>query len=168
MNPQLLKRLRRIKAFLLDVDGVLTDDAVRLGPDGLETKVFSVMDTDSIKAAQESGVHFGIITTHASEVVLRRAKELNIHDVYHGSYDKLDAYREFKELYDFDDEDVAFMGDGILDLGVLKLVGFAATPSNGHPSARMAAHFVSRFRGGHGAVREVLTMLVQVRRARGA
>ena len=166
-NPQLFARLSRIKAFLLDVDGVLTDDAIRLTPDGIETKVFNMMDTDSIRAAQKNGVHIGIITSHASEAVLTRARELDIHDVYHGSYDKAEAYREFKELYDFSDEEVAFMGDGILDLGVLKQVGFAATPSNGHPSARMAAHFVSRYRGGHGAVREVLNLLVQVRQAQG-
>lgn len=167
MNPQLFSRLSRIKAFLLDVDGVLTDDAVRLTPDGIETKVFNMMDTESIRAAQKNGVHIGIITSHASEAVLTRVRELNIHDVYHGSYDKAEAYSEFKDLYEFSDEEVAFMGDGILDLGVLKQVGFAATPSNGHPSARMAAHFVSRHRGGHGAVREVLNLLVQVRQAQG-
>ncbi len=167
INPQLFNRLSSIKAFLLDVDGVLTDDAVRLTPDGIETKVFNMMDTESIRAAQKNGVHIGIITSHASEAVLARARELDIHDIYHGSYDKAEAYREFKDLYDFTDEEVAFMGDGILDLGVLKQVGFAATPANGHPSARMAAHFVSRHRGGHGAVREVLTMLVQVRQAQG-
>ncbi|MBN1449332.1 MAG: HAD hydrolase family protein [Bacteroidetes bacterium] len=165
LNPQLLTRLRRIKAFLLDVDGVLTDAAIRLTPDGLETKVFNMMDSESITAAQNSGVRIGIITTHAPEVVLQRARELHIHDIYHGSYDKVDAYEEFKQLYDFEDEEVAFMGDGILDLGVLRQVGFAATPSNAHSSARMAAHFVSRYQGGHGAVREVLNMLVQVRRA---
>lgn len=167
INPQLFSRLSRIRAFLLDVDGVLTDDTVRLTPDGIETRVFNVMDTESIRAAQKNGVHLGIITSHASEIVLTRARELNIHDVYHGSYDKAEAYGEFKELYDFADEEIAYMGDGILDLGVLKQVGFAATPSNGHPSARMAAHFVSRYRGGHGAVREVLNLLVQVRQAQG-
>lgn len=167
INPQLFSRLSRIKAFLLDVDGVLTDNSVRLTPDGIETKVFNVMDTESIRVAQKNGVHIGIITSHASEVVLTRARELNIHDVYHGSYDKLEAYTEFKNLYEFTDEEVAFMGDGILDLGVLRQVGFAATPSDGHPSARMTAHFVSRYRGGHGAVREVLNLLVRVREAQG-
>ncbi|MCB2203269.1 HAD hydrolase family protein [bacterium] len=161
LNPQLALRLRRIKAFLLDVDGVLTDSAITLTPDGLESRVFHMMDTDSIQAAQSIGVHFGIITTHASDAVLERARELNIHDIYHGSYDKAEAYDEFKSLYELDDAEIAFMGDGMLDVSVLKQVGFAAAPSNAHPSARMAAHYVSRYRGGHGAVREVLTMLVQ-------
>jgi len=163
INPQIARRLRGIEAFLLDVDGVLTDSAITLTPDGLQTRVFHMMDTDSIQAAQKIGVHFGIITTHASDAVIARARELSIHDIYHGTYDKAEAYDEFKMLYELDDAQIAFMGDGILDLSVLRQVGFAATPSNAHPSARMAAHFVSRHRGGHGAVREVLNMLVQVR-----
>jgi 3-deoxy-D-manno-octulosonate 8-phosphate phosphatase (KDO 8-P phosphatase) len=163
INPQLARRLHLVKAFLLDVDGVLTDGAVTLTPEGLQTRVFQMMDTDSIQAAQAIGVHFGILTTHASESILTRARELNIHDVYHGMYDKAEAYEDFKSLYELEDEQIAFMGDGILDLTVLRQVGFAATPSNAHPSARMAAHFVSRYRGGHGAVREVLNMLVAVR-----
>ena len=162
VNPQIAGRLRQVRAFLLDVDGVLTDSAITLTPDGLQTRVFQLMDTESIEAAQALGVHFGIITTHASETVLARARDLNIHDIYHGMYDKAEAYEEFKQLYELADEEIAFMGDGILDLSVLKQVGFAATPSNAHPSARMAAHFVSRYRGGHGAVREVLNLLVQV------
>ncbi len=163
MNPQINRRLQRIEAFLLDVDGVLTDGAIRLTPDGLQTRVFQMMDTDSIEAAQALGVHFGIITTHAPEAVLERARELNIHDIYHGMYDKAEAYDEFKTLYELENEQIAFMGDGILDLSVLRQVGFAATPSDAHPSARMVAHYVSRHRGGHGAVREVLTLLVQAR-----
>ncbi|MDT8323969.1 MAG: HAD hydrolase family protein [Bacteroidota bacterium] len=163
INPQIARRLRRIEAFLLDVDGVLTDSAITLTPDGLQSRVFHMMDTDSIQSAQALGVHFGIITSHASEAVLERARELEIHDVYHGMYDKAEAYEDFKSLYELDDEQIAFMGDGILDLSVLRQVGFAATPSNAHPSARMAAHYVSRHRGGHGAVREVLNLLVHAR-----
>ncbi len=164
MNPQLARRLRKIRAFLLDVDGVLTDASIKITSDGIQDKVVNVMDAESILAAQAIGVQFGLITSSASDVVLKRAEELNITDIYRGSYDKGDAYAEFKHVYEFTDEEVAYMGDGILDLSVLKQVGFAATPSDAHPSARMAAHFVSRHRGGYGAVREVLTMLVQAQR----
>jgi len=162
LNPQLAKRLSRITAFLLDVDGVLTDSAIRLTPDGLQDKVFTMMDTESIRAAQAIGVHFGIITGGSSQLVLDRARELDIHDIYHGVYDKGESYDDFKQLYDLQDEQIAFMGDGIFDVPVLRKVGFAATPANGHSSAKMAAHFVSRFRGGEGAVREVLNLLVRV------
>ncbi len=164
LNPQLAQRLARIKAFLLDVDGVLTDSAIRLTPDGLQHKVFTMMDTDSIRAAQEVGVHFGIITGGTSQLVIDRARELDIHDIYHGVYDKGESYEDFKQLYELRDEQIAFMGDGIFDLPVLKQVGFAATPANAHACAKMAAHFVSRYRGGEGAVREVLNMLVRVQK----
>ena len=156
LNPQLTRRLRKLRAFLLDVDGVLTDGSITVTSDGIQDKVIKVMDAESIQAAQAIGVQFGIITSSASDTVLKRAKELNITDIYQGSYDKADAYEEFKHTYEFTDEQVAYMGDGILDVSVLKQVGFAATPSDAHPSARMAAHFVSRHRGGYGAVREVL------------
>jgi len=163
LNPQLVSRLSQIKAFLLDVDGVLTDSAATLPPDGLQAKVFNMMDTDSIRSAQAIGIRFGIITGGSSELILQRARELNIQDIYHGEYDKTKSYEDFKTRYELEDEHIAFMGDGMLDVSVLKKVGFAATPANGHPSAKMASHFVSRFRGGEGAVREVLALLVQIR-----
>ncbi len=165
LNPQLAKRLGRITAFLLDVDGVLTDSAIRLSPDGLQHKVFTMMDTNSIRAAQDLGVRFGIITGGTSELVLQRARELDINDIYHGVYDKGESYEDFKKLHNLEDEQIAFMGDGVFDVPVLRKVGFAATPANGHASAKMAAHFVSRFRGGEGAVREVLNLLVRVQKA---
>jgi 3-deoxy-D-manno-octulosonate 8-phosphate phosphatase (KDO 8-P phosphatase) len=165
LNPQLAKRLSRITAFLLDVDGVLTDSAIRLSPDGLQHKVFTMMDTNSIRAAQDLGVRFGIITGGTSELVLQRARELDINDIYHGVYDKGESYEDFKKLHNLEDEQIAFMGDGVFDVAVLRKVGFAATPANGHASAKMAAHFVSRFRGGEGAVREVLNLLVRVQKA---
>ncbi|MFZ1730971.1 MAG: HAD hydrolase family protein [Bacteroidota bacterium] len=163
INPHVVDRLLRIKAFLLDVDGVLTDGSVTITENGLDNRVFTVMDAESIQTAQRIGIRIGIITTHASDLVLHRARELGIHDIYHGMFDKTEAYKEFKALYQLKDESIAYMGDGILDVSVLKSVGFAATPSNAHISARMAAHYVSHYRGGYGAVREVLMMLVRVR-----
>lgn len=162
LNPQLIRRLGRVKAFLLDVDGVLTDGSVTITDNGIEHRVINMMDADSIRACQRAGVQFGILTTHASDVVLSRAKEVGIHDVYHGMIDKAEAYTDFRDLYQLRDEDIAFMGDGILDVSVLRQVGFAAAPANAHPSARLAAHYVSRYRGGYGAVREVLTLLLRV------
>ncbi|MFA6232984.1 MAG: HAD hydrolase family protein [Bacteroidota bacterium] len=162
INPQVVRRLSRIKAFLLDVDGVLTDGSVTISENGIEDRVFTMMDADSIRSAQSLGIRIGLITTYASELVIARARELGIHDIYHGMFDKSEAYKDFKELYDLEDESIAFMGDGILDVSVLKSVGFAATPANAHVSAKMAAHYISRYRGGYGAVREVLTMLVRV------
>jgi 3-deoxy-D-manno-octulosonate 8-phosphate phosphatase (KDO 8-P phosphatase) len=162
INPQVVRRLSRIKAFLLDVDGVLTDGAVTITDNGIESRVITMMDADSIRAAQRIGIHFGIITSHASDLVIARAREVGIHDIYHGMFDKAEAYVDFKQLYELEDDDIAFMGDGVLDVSVLRRVGFAATPANAHISARMAAHYVSRYRGGYGAVREVLTMLVRV------
>ncbi len=163
LNPQIVRRLTGIKAFLLDVDGVLTDGSITVTPDGIEDRVFTLMDAEGIRAAQRIGIRIGIITTHASDLVIMRARELDITDIYHGMFDKVEAYKDFRELYELEDASIAYMGDGILDVGVLKRVGFAATPSNAHVTAKMAAHYVSRYRGGYGAVREVLTMLLRVK-----
>ncbi len=162
--PEHLKpRLKKLKAFLLDVDGVLTDSAIHQTENGFETKVITMMDKKSIRAAQRLGCRFGIITAGNSEIIRQRAKELNIHDLYEGSLDKNNAYEEFKQLYGLQDEEIAYMGDEVFDVSLLKKVGFAVAPANGHSAAKLAAHYVTQNIGGHGAVREVLTLLLHVR-----
>ena len=163
LTPQLTARLANIRAFLLDVDGVLTDGAIHQTERGLQTKVINMMDRDSIRAAQEAGIHFGIISAGGAELVRTRAQELSISDVYLNAFDKREPYEEFKLIHDLKDEEVAYMGDEIFDVSLLRTVGFAATPSNGHSSAKVAAHYVASRRGGYGAVREVLQMLLYVK-----
>jgi 3-deoxy-D-manno-octulosonate 8-phosphate phosphatase (KDO 8-P phosphatase) len=161
-SPELLRKLRDIKAFLLDVDGVLTDGKLTYISNGSEAKTFHVQDGQGIKLAQECGIRFGIITGHTSEVITRRAKELDIHDVFQGSLNKINAYEEFKNLHGLADEEIAYMGDDVLDLTVLKKAGLAFAPANAHGSVKMCADYVSKLRGGQGAVREVIDMLLQV------
>jgi 3-deoxy-D-manno-octulosonate 8-phosphate phosphatase (KDO 8-P phosphatase) len=157
----LLERLRLLRAFLFDVDGVLSDTNATFTSPGFETKAFNVHDGHAIKLAQEHGLRIGIITAHQSQAVVRHARELAIADVYQGHLDKQRPFEEFKTLHALEDCDIGYMGDDILDLSVLTRVGFAATPADAHPSVRMAAHFVSTLRGGHGAVREVLELVLR-------
>jgi 3-deoxy-D-manno-octulosonate 8-phosphate phosphatase (KDO 8-P phosphatase) len=159
----MLARLRALRAFLFDVDGVLTDGALTFTSEGFETKSFHVADVHAIRQLQEKGIRVGIITGHQSKIVELRARELAITDVYQGSLNKLGPYEEFKALYGFTDGDVAFMADGVFDISVLKKVGFAATPSNAHASVKHASHYVATLAGGHGAVREVVDLLLRAR-----
>jgi 3-deoxy-D-manno-octulosonate 8-phosphate phosphatase (KDO 8-P phosphatase) len=155
-----LKRIRKIRAFILDVDGVLTDGAITYVSDGTEIKTFSVLDGQGIKMAQELGIRFAIITGHASEMVQRRAKELSILDVYLNSIDKLAAYEDFKLKHNLPDDEIAFMGDDVLDIPVLKKVGLAFAPANAHKQVKLHAHFQCNLYGGHGAVREAIDLIL--------
>ncbi len=153
-------RLERLRAFLLDVDGVLTDGGITYSASGIESKTFHVRDGHGIRAAQDAGIRIGIITGRASDVVALRARELHIVDLYQGALNKIAAYEDFKSLYGLTDDEIGYMGDDVLDLPVIKHVGFASCPRNAHPSVRIAVHCVSRQNGGQGAVREMLDLVL--------
>jgi 3-deoxy-D-manno-octulosonate 8-phosphate phosphatase (KDO 8-P phosphatase) len=159
-TAQLLKRIRKIKAFILDVDGVLTDGGITYISDGTEMKTFSALDGQGVKLAQELGIRFAIITGHGSEVVERRARELNITDVYLNSINKLVSYEDFKQKHDLQDDEVIFMGDDVLDIPVLKKVGIAIVPGNAHKAAKLLADYKCKLTGGHGAVREAIDLIL--------
>jgi len=163
LTPQLRERLQCIKAFLLDVDGVLTKNISSISPAEFEAKTIIVMDEFGIRSAQKRGIRIGIITGGNSTSISTRARELDIHDLYEGALNKLEPYEHFKSLHGLTDEEIAYIGDGILDLPVLRKVGFSATPLNAHPSVKIAVHYVASRAGGYGAVREVLDLLLQAK-----
>ncbi|NOY05340.1 MAG: HAD hydrolase family protein [Chlorobi bacterium] len=157
------KKLREIRAIFLDVDGVLTDGSIVYTSDGAELKAFHVQDGLGIRLAMEKGLRVGLITGRSSEVVERRARELGITDLYQGSLDKASVLDEIEAVYDLTDEQVAYMGDDILDLPVLRRVGFSAAPANAHPAVLQAVDFVTQKTGGNGAVREMIDYILSAR-----
>ena len=156
-------KLKNIRLLLLDVDGVLTDGGIIYDGNGLETKCFNVRDGHGIKMLQRHGIEVGIITGRTSIVVDIRAKELGIDLVYQGALKKLESYNDVKEKTGLDDSQIAYMGDDVIDVPVLRRVGFAAVPVDGLPEVRAVAHYVSSCRGGRGAVREVCEMILKGR-----
>lgn len=163
LTPALFTRLLRINAFLLDVEGVLTHGGEVAEVHDADERTIIIMDAHGIKAVQELGVRVGIITGGHSELVIARARELDITDIYEQNLDKMAPYRHFVGEYGLGDDEVAYMGDSVFDLPILRRVGFAATPSNAQSSVKMAAHYVASRAGGRGAVREVLDLLLRVR-----
>src|SRR6185369_16230339 len=159
----MIDRLKNIRLLLLDVDGVMTDGSIIYDGNGLETKCFNVRDGHGIKMLQRHGVEVGIITGRTSIVVDIRAKELGINLVYQGALKKLESYTDAKEKTGFEDSQIAYMGDDIIDVPVLRRVGFAAVPLDGLPEVQAVAHFVSSHGGGRGAVREVCDMILKGR-----
>lgn len=154
------KRIRQIQMLLLDVDGVMTDGGVILGPGGLELKRFGAQDGVGIALAKLAGLRVGIITGRNTDAVKRRARELKIDVVRQGIFYKEEAYEKILEKYGLRDEEIAYIGDDLLDIPVLQRVGFAVAVANGVKEVKKVSHYVTKKKGGEGAVREVVDLLL--------
>ncbi|MGA7827366.1 MAG: phenylphosphate carboxylase subunit delta [Geobacteraceae bacterium] len=154
-------RIAPIRLLLLDVDGVLTDGRIVFDSNGIESKFFNVKDGHGIKMLQRAGLTVGIISGRESQVAANRAAELGIEHVYLKSLDKMIPYRDVLAKTGFTDHQVAFMGDDIIDLPILRRVGFAAAPSDAVSDVFPHVHFVTKNRGGWGAVREVCDLILK-------
>jgi len=154
-------KLAKIKLLLLDVDGVLTDGRIIYDGQGNELKAFDVKDGHGLKMIQRAGIPVGIITGRSSEVVRRRAAELGIEILYQGALRKLDPYREILDQHNLRDEQVAYVGDDIVDLPILQRVGFSATVADAVPDVLSRVDFVASRVGGRGAVREICDLLLR-------
>jgi len=150
-----------IKMLILDVDGVMTDGSIIIDNSGNELKRFNVRDGHGIKMLQRAGIKVAIITGRISDVVNRRALELGITEVYQRVFKKSAAYEELLEKYKLGDENVAFMGDDIVDVELLKRAGLSAVPADADREAKRYADIEMKNKGGRGAVREFTDMLLK-------
>lgn len=157
------EKLKHIELLLLDVDGVMTDGRIIWDAHGVETKAFNVKDGHGIKLLQRAGLQVGIITGRTSPVVDLRAKELGIEILYQGALKKLDCYLEVKARTGLHDHQIAFMGDDVIDVPVLRRVGFSAAPADALPEVAALVDYVSRCAGGSGAVRELCDLVLKAR-----
>jgi 3-deoxy-D-manno-octulosonate 8-phosphate phosphatase (KDO 8-P phosphatase) len=153
--------LAKIKLLLLDVDGVLTDGRIIYDNNGSETKAFDVKDGQGIKLLQRAGIQVGIITGRQSGVVTRRAAELGIELVYQDAKDKCLPFMEILEKLAMTPEEVAYVGDDIVDLPVMRRVGFAVAVADAMDDVKPFAHMITKRPGGRGAVREVCDLLLK-------
>jgi 3-deoxy-D-manno-octulosonate 8-phosphate phosphatase (KDO 8-P phosphatase) len=157
-----LKAAQKIKLLLLDVDGVLTDGRLYYGNSGEELKAFDIQDGLGIKLLQRGGIKVGIITGRTSSLLKRRAQELDIQPLIQGREDKLTALNELIEDMDITLEEIAFVGDDLPDLAVLRRVGLGITPANGNHILASQALWQTKKSGGNGAVREVAELILTV------
>ena len=153
-------KAKKIKLLLLDVDGVLTDGRIILDSQGNEIKAFHVRDGHGIKLAQRAGIVIGIITGRNSEVVNIRARELGIEEVHQGALDKMVAYESILSKYEINDEEVAFIGDDIVDVPIFRKVGLAISVADADPAVKPFIDMVTKAEGGRGAVREIINMIL--------
>ncbi len=155
------ERLRKIRLLLLDVDGVLTDGRITYDANGVESKSFDVKDGHGLKMLQRAGIKVGIITGRESEIVALRARELGIEILHQGAKQKLLPYEKILQECGFEDREVAYVGDDLVDLPILRRVGFAVTVADGVEELRERVDYVTRRPGGRGAVREVCDLLLK-------
>ena len=153
--------LKNIKLLLLDVDGVLTDGRITYNSDGTETKSFDVKDGHGLKMLQRAGINIGIITGRKSSVVEHRAQELGINLLYQGALDKLVPFQEILEKYSVKEDEIAYVGDDIVDLPILQRVGFSATVADALPEVKERVDYIAERAGGKGAVREICDLILK-------
>jgi len=153
--------LSKIRLLLLDVDGVMTDGRIVYDNHGVETKAFDVKDGHGLKLIQRAGIQVGIITGRQSDIVTKRAEELGIDLVYQGAKDKLVPFREILEKLDLDPSAVAYVGDDLVDLPVMRQVGFSATVADAVEELKPHVDLVATRPGGRGAVRQICDYLLK-------
>lgn len=159
--------LQDIRLFATDVDGVLTDAGMYYSETGDEWKKFNTRDGMGIKLLQKAGLITAIVTQERTKLVARRAEKLTIPEVHQGVMDKRAVIREMAERYGLSLRQVAYVGDDVNDLDALKAVGFSASPADGMPVVRAAVTYVCNRKGGEGAVREVVELILRARQKPG-
>ncbi len=160
MNTDLFEKAKQIKCLLLDVDGVMTNGMLYFDENGKEIKGFSIYDGLGISQCRRASIRVAIISGRNSAVVAWRAKELQIKDVYLGIHDKVNAYKEIANKYHLEKKSVAFIGDDIIDLPLLRQVGFSISVANAVDVVKKEVDWVTQRRGGEGAVREVVDFIL--------
>lgn len=161
MKKNIREKLKLIKILILDVDGVMTDGRIIMDDDGRELKNFYVRDGHGLKVLQRYGIKVALLTGRQSKVVEHRAKDLEIKDVYQKVFNKKEVFEKILIKHKLSAEEAAFIGDDIIDIPVLKNVGFSAAVADAADVVRKSVDYVARNNGGHGAVREICEMILK-------
>jgi 3-deoxy-D-manno-octulosonate 8-phosphate phosphatase (KDO 8-P phosphatase) len=155
-------KLKRVKTFLFDVDGVLTDGSIMLLPTGEQVRVMNTKDGYAMQLAIKKGYRIAIITGGKSESVRIRLNGLGITDVYLGISDKLDVFKEYIEIHQLNPDDILYMGDDVPDYEVMQRVGVPTCPVDSAPEIKALCLYVSDKKGGMGCVRDVIEQVMKV------
>lgn len=154
-------RASRIKLLLMDCDGVLTDGRIWLTGDGGEQKAFNTLDGQGLSLFHRAGLRSGIISGRSSQAVSRRASELGVEFVRQGDADKIAAFTSVLQLAGVDEGEVAYIGDDLNDIPLMQRSEFAVAVANAVEETRSVAHYITQAKGGRGAVREVIEIILK-------
>ncbi|MEA1953861.1 MAG: HAD-IIIA family hydrolase [Campylobacterota bacterium] len=151
----------KIKAIVFDIDGVLTDGGIIYDNTGMEIKRFNVKDGQIISHLKKAGFIVGAITGRNSQVVKNRCQELKLDFHFHGSHDKLVQYNRIKKEYNLQNEQIAYIGDDIIDLPILTRCGLSATPNDARVYMKKHVDYVTMSKGGDGALRDLADFILE-------
>ena len=160
ISDDVWQRAQKIKLLICDVDGVFSDGRIYLSNSGEELKAFHTRDGYGVRSLLTSGFNLAVITGRQSKIVENRMTALGVTHIYQGVDNKFEPYEALLALYGVTPEEVACIGDDIVDLPVMNVVGLAVSVADGHPYVRQHAHFVTTLNGGHGALRELTDLLL--------
>ena len=155
--------LKNIKAILIDIDGVLTDGGIYYDNFGNEFKKFNVKDGQIIPHLRKNSIYIGVITGRDSRTVDKRMEELKIDFYRKGVIDKLKVLEQFLNIFSLSKDEVAFMGDDIIDIPVLKAVGYSGTPADARKYIKEIVDFVAPNKGGDGAFRDFADHILEAK-----
>lgn len=153
--------MSKIKLLAIDVDGVLTDGGMYYSHSGEELKKFNTRDGMGIAMLQKKGIVVALITGEKSKIVMRRAKKLRIKEVYLGIEDKLEIVKKLCKKYKVSESEVAYIGDDVNDICIMKEVGLSIAVADATESVKTCADYITKARGGNGAVREVCDLILK-------
>lgn len=160
VSQQVMKNAGQIRLLICDVDGVMSDGVIYQGNNGEELKGFNVRDGYGIRCLLTSEVEVAIITGRSAKLLEDRCATLGITHLYQGQSDKLLAFRELLDKLSLRPEQVAYIGDDLIDWPVMAEVGLSVTVADGHPALLPRADYVTRIAGGRGAVREICDLIL--------
>lgn len=160
LNKDLIEKAKKIKCLLLDVDGVMTNGMLYFDENGKEIKGFSIYDGLGVALCRRASILVAIISGRHSEVLSWRAKELQIEEVHQGIRDKVKTYEHIAKKHKLERQSVAFIGDDLIDLPLLREVGFSVAVANAVEDVKKEVDWVTQRRGGEGAVREVVDLIL--------
>ena len=161
LDEKLIDKIRLVRVLILDVDGVMTDGRIIMDDAGRETKNFNVKDGHGIKILIRYGIDVILLTGRRSNVVEHRARDLGIAEVYQGIFDKVEIFNEIMKKRDIKYEHAAFMGDDVVDIPLLKRVGFSVAVADATDDVKRSVDYITVKNGGCGAVREVCELILQ-------
>ncbi len=161
LEKAILEKAKHIRLVIFDVDGVLTTGELHYGQKGNELKIFHVHDGQGMKFLLQTGVQIGIITARHSDMTTQRMDDLGITYVYQDQADKVVAYEDLKQKLKLTDQQIAYIGDDLADLPLIRRAGLGITVANGIPILQQHAAWVTKAKGGEGAAREVCELIMQ-------
>ncbi len=158
---EIIEKAKRVKLLILDIDGVMTDGRIIYSIYGDELKFFDVQDGFGITLLNRAGIKTAIITAKASRIVKLRARDLKVAKAYQGYIDKLIPFNKILKRFKIQPEEICFIGDDLIDIPVLRRVGFAVAVPNAMDEVKKCAHHITSKMGGRGAVREICDLILK-------